>query len=118
MKFIIEPGKIDWWFWTITSVFILAALTGWVPGYYLVIATSALQVIYFTGRHKSLTAFDTQVRIVYLALTLLGLSQAIRFPFYILLLIGTLMVVFTGRCSIALALKYVPWNKQPLVKLQ
>jgi hypothetical protein len=118
MKLIIEPGKIDWWFWTIISVLILTALLGWVPGYYLVMAVSALQVVYFTARHKSLTAFDTQVRIVYFALTLLGLSQTIRFPFYILLLPGTLMAVFFDRCSIALALKCMPWNKECLVKVQ
>jgi hypothetical protein len=34
-----------------------------------------------------------------------------RFPFYIVLLIGTVMVTFTGRCFIALVLKVLPWNK-------
>jgi len=117
MKVIIKPQKIDWWFWTIISIFILTALLGWVPGYYIVMVISALQVIYFTGRHKSLTAFDTQVRIAYFAFTLLGLSQTIRFPFYILLFIGTLMAVFFDRCGIALALKNMPWNKQSVIKI-
>jgi hypothetical protein len=117
MKVIIKPQKIDWWFWTIISIFILTALLEWVPGYYIVMVISALQVIYFTGRHKSLTAFDTQVRIAYFAFTLLGLSQTIRFPFYILLFIGTLMAVFFDRCGIALALKNMPWNKQPVIKI-
>lgn len=117
MKVKIEPGKIDWWFWSITSVFILAALLGWGPGYYLVMAISAFQVLYFTGRHKSLTAFDTQVRIAYFAFTLFGLIQGIRYPFYILLFAGTLMVVLFNRCGIAIALKYMPWNKQTLVKV-
>ena len=118
MEIKMEFNKIDWWFWAITFVFIIFALLGWEPGYYLVMAISALQVIYFYKRHKSMMAFDTQVRIAYFAFALLGLVQAIRFPFYILLFLGTLMVVFFDRCGIALGLKYMPWNKQPVTKLQ
>lgn len=117
MKVKMDPSKIDWWFWSITLFFITSTLFGWVPGYYVVMSISALQIIYFYSQHKSLSAFDTQVRIAYFGLTLLGLSQAIRFPFYILLFLGTLMVVLFDRCGIALALKYLPWNKQPIVKI-
>jgi hypothetical protein len=110
--------KTDWWFWTVTSVFIMVALLGWVPAYYLVMLISAFQIIYFTARHKSLVAFDTQVRIVYFAFTLIGLLDVIRFPFYALLFPATMMAVLFDRCGIALALKYMPWNKQPLIKIQ
>jgi hypothetical protein len=118
MEFKIEPKKIAWWFWTITFVFIIAALFGWIPGYYLVIMISAVQIVYFAVRLRSLFAFDTQVRIAYFLFTLLGLSESIRFPFYILLLIGTFTVIFLDRCGIALALKYMPWNKQQIVNIQ
>ena len=117
MKFKIEIKKIDWWFWTITLIFILSALIGWVQSYIIVMIISALQVIYFGVQLKSLTAFDTQVRIVYFAVTLFGLIEAIRFPLFILLFIGTVMVVFFNRCGIALGLKYMPWNRQGLVKI-
>ena len=118
MKIIIEPKKIDWWFWTITLAFIIAALLGWAPGYYLVVLISAIQVLFFWIRFQSLLAFDTQVRIAYFASALLGLIKAIQFPFFILLFIGTFMVVAFNRCGIALVLNKMPWNKQKVVKIQ
>ncbi len=118
MKFIVEPKKIDWWFWAITFIFIITALSGWIPGYYFVMVISAIQIFVFYKRFKSLMAFDTQVRIVYFALTLLGLLETIRFSFYLLLLLGTFMVVAFNRCGIALVLKKMPWNKQQSVKIE
>jgi hypothetical protein len=112
MKLRIEPYRIDWWFWAVTLVFIITALAGWTPGYFIVIGISAFQVAFIGAREKSITAFETQVRIVYFAFTLIGLSETIRFPFYIFLLLGTIMVVFFGRCSIALVLRCMPWNKK------
>ena len=79
---------------------------------------SAIQILFFWARLKSPKAFDTQVRIVYFALTLLGLIETIRFPLYILLLLGTFMVVAFNRCGIALFLKKMPWNKEPMVRIQ
>ncbi len=117
MKIIVEPKKIEWWLWAVTFLFIIAALLGWVPGYYLVMIISALQIPFFWNRHKSLAAFDTQVRIAYFAFTLVGLSQTVRFPLYLLLLIGTFMVVFFNRCGIALVLKKMPWNKRQVVQI-
>ena len=118
MKVVIEPKKIDWWFWTITLAFIIAALLGWSPGYYLVVLISVVQVLFFWIRCQKLLAFDTQVRIVYFAFTLLGLIKAIQFYFFILLFIGTLLVVAFNRCGIALLLKKMPWNKQIVVNIQ
>jgi hypothetical protein len=118
VKIKIDVHKSDWWFWAVISAFILVALLGWEPGYYLVMLISAFQVIYFYTRHKSLVAFDTQVRIVYFVFTLVGLIDALRFPFYALLFPATMMAVLFDRCGIALALKHMPWNKQPLTKIQ
>ena len=118
MKLIIEPKTIDWWFWAVTFIFIITALTGWIPGYYFVMLISAIQMAFFWNRFKSFIAFDTQVRTAYFAFTLLGLSETIRFPIYLLLLIGTFMVVAFNRCGIALFLKKMPWNKQQTVTNQ
>lgn len=43
----INAADFRWWFWAITLVFILAALVGWAPGYYVVMGISAFQVLYF-----------------------------------------------------------------------
>lgn len=118
MKLTINLQKIDWWYWAVTFFFIGTALIGWTPGYYMVILVSGVQIIHFWVRLKSIIAFDTQVRIVYFAFTLLGLIKIIRFPFYILMFIATLQVVAFNKCGIALFLKKMPWNKHPVVKIQ
>ncbi len=111
MELTINLKDVEWWFWAITLAFIILALISWVPGYYIVMALSGIQILYFTKKEGSLKAFPTQVRIAYFAITLFGLWVAIRFPLYVLILIGTIMVTFTGRCAIALALKVMPWNR-------
>ena len=117
MKLVLEPKKIEWWFWTITFAFIVAALLGWTQGYYLVALISAIQVLFFRIRFQSFLAFETQVRVVYFAFTLLGLINAIRLPLFIVLFIGTFMVVAFNRCGIALFLRKMPWNKHHVVSI-
>ena len=111
MELAINTREIEWWFWAVTLAFIIFALIGWIPSYYIVMAISGIQILYFTQKEGGLMAFPTQVRICYFAITLFGLWAAVRFPLYIVLLIGTIMVTFTGRCFIALVLKAMPWNK-------
>ena len=111
MEIAIKAKEVEWWFWAVTLGFIILALVGWTPGYFIVMAISLSQIFYFTQKEGSFWAFPTQVRIVYFAFTLLGLWAAVRFPLFIVLLIGTVMVTFTGRCFIALVLKALPWNK-------
>ncbi|MBW2678589.1 MAG: hypothetical protein JRD49_13630, partial [Deltaproteobacteria bacterium] len=106
----VEANTLDRWFWFVTFVLILIALFGWVPAFYAVMGISAFQVIYFSKRDGPL-AFTTQMRIFYFVVTLLGLWAAIRFPLFVLLLLGTTMVTFAGRCVLALILKKMPWNK-------
>ena len=38
MELKLNPADIRWWFWVVTLVFIIAALAGWNPGYYIVMA--------------------------------------------------------------------------------
>ena len=117
MEFKINAKDLSWWFWALTLAFIAIALIGWVPGYYIVMFISAIQVLYFFYREKSLIAFPVQIRILYFAFTLFGLWPAVRFPFFILLFLGTVMVTFFGKCSIALILKHMPWNSNRELRL-
>lgn len=117
MKPRLEFADPFWWFWAITLAFIVAAVAGWTPGYYIVMAISAIQVVVFLVRERSAMAFPTQIRIVYFAWTLTGLWAAGRLVFYILLLLGTVMVVFLGRCSISLLLARMPWNRDRTPRL-
>ena len=108
---------IRWWFWAITLGFIVAAVAGWIPGYFLVMAISGIQVLFFLVQEKSLSAFPTQIRIVYFAFTLFGFWLEVRMFIYAILLLGTVMVTFFGRCAIALVLKQMPWNRGCEVRL-
>ena len=65
MELKINAADFRWWFWAITTAFIVAALAGWTPGYYVVIGISAVQVLYFLVQEKSLIAFPVQTRGVY-----------------------------------------------------
>jgi len=117
MQLRINATDIRWWFWAITLVFIVAALAGWTPGYYVVIGISAVQVVFFLLQEKSLVTFPSQIRVVYFAFTLFGLWPEVRPYIYVLLLLGTIMVTFFARCSIALVLKHMPWNRGREVRL-
>jgi hypothetical protein len=100
-----------WWYWAVTFFFILAALAGWPAGYGAVILVSAIQLVHSFVRNRSLVAFPVQIRLVYFAITLFGAWAALRFYVFVLLLIGTFMVVALGRCTIALILRAMPWNR-------
>ncbi len=111
MTFKIFPKSIDWWFWLVTWALIVAAVAGWAPAYYGVIAVSLANVAVKAVGKRSLTAFAVQTRIVYLLLTLPGLWPEVRFWWYLALLAGTTLVVFFDRCTIARVLQHAPWNK-------
>lgn len=117
MKLKIDLNDLHWWFWFITLVFLIAAIAGWTEAYRIVIFISAIQVVYFLIREKSILAFPVQIRLVYFGFTLFGLWPAVRLIFFIILLLGTVMVTFWGKCSIALILKPMPWNKGREVRL-
>ncbi len=105
------------WYWVITFVFIASALAGWLPGYGAVILISALQLGHSFLRNGSVASFPVQIRLVYFGVTLFGLWEGPRFYVYVLLLIGTFMVAFLGRCGIALILQRMPWNRSREVRL-
>jgi len=111
MKLKINTRDIHWWFWFVTLIFIIAALAGWTPAYYIVMAISAVQVVISLAEEKSLASFPVQIRIAYFVLTLFGLWPVVGSIIYIILLLGTVMVTFFDRCMIAMVLKYMPWNK-------
>jgi hypothetical protein len=100
-----------WWYWVATFVLIAAALFGWTLGYGLVIVVGALQLGHSFIRNGSIASLPVQIRLVYFAVTLFGLWEGPRFYVYALLLVGTFMVAFLGRCGIALVLKRMPWNR-------
>lgn len=117
MKSKIDIESLNWWFWFLNLVFIVAAISDWTAGYYLTMIVSLLNWLNCLLKEKSLAAFPAQIRLVYFLVTLTGFWPQGRFYIYVLLLIGTFMVTFLGKCSIALLLKYMPWNKNRKMRL-
>jgi hypothetical protein len=111
MKLKIFPKSTDWWVWLVTWGLIVAALLGWAPAYFGVVAVSTANFAFKAVQKGGLPAFAVQTRFVYLLLTLPGLWPEVRFWWYLALLAGTTMVVFFDRCTIALVLKKAPWNR-------
>ena len=111
MELKIDTRDVHWWFWAVTLVFIVLAVGGMTWAYAAVIAVSAVHVLFMLAQEKSLSAFPTQIRVVYFLFTLFGLWPAARWPMYLVLLLGTVMVTFFGRCAIALVLRQMPWNR-------
>jgi len=109
MEFKIDPRSLHWWFWAMTLVAMIVGLTGRQEGFHAVILVSAVQTAYFWIR-QGLTAFPTQVRTVYCALTVVALFDPTRLLYWALL-VGTIMVTFFDRCIIARVLAHMPWNK-------
>ncbi len=111
MQIKISPNDLRWWFWLVTLLVILAALAGWTTGYYLAISVSLVHALFFLEETKSVKDFETQVRLAYFALTLLGFWPNVRFVVFLLLLAEALMIAFFDRSFIARGLKRMPWNR-------
>ncbi len=113
MRLEIHVDRAEWWLWAATLALVVAALAGWSPGYGAVMGLSAVQVVWFARATGSVVSFPSQVRVVYLAVTLLGLWAPARFWVFLALAAGTAMVTLFDRCVIALALRARPWNRAP-----
>jgi hypothetical protein len=109
MKFKIAPATIDWWYWMLTLLAMIAGFAGRIEGFYAVVALSGVQFIHFLLK-DGFMALTTQVRLVYGAFTVLALLDPSRLLFGVLLL-GTIMVTFFDRCLIAKVLLTMPWNQ-------
>lgn len=120
MKLSINLKSREWWYWALTLVCMVGGLTfnymegeqaaQWSAyGFYGVIIISMVQTIEYVLL-KGATAFPSQVREVYTVFVIFALFDPTRI-FYWMLLVGTVMVTFVGRCIIARVLVMMPWNQ-------
>ena len=109
MKLKIDFKSLEWWYWFITLIAMIAGLSGIVEGFYVVILVSVVQFIHFTIS-RGFTAFPTQVRFAYAFFVIIAFFDP-TYIFYWLLLIGTVMVTLFDTCFIARVLILMPWNK-------
>ena len=111
MQLKIDPNSLKWWIWVATLLVVAAALLGWTAGYYLAISISLVHALFFVEETKSVKDFETQLRLAYFAVTLLGLWPGARLVVFVLLLAETLLIAFFDRSFIARALQRMPWNR-------
>lgn len=110
MRLVIKYRHLDWWFWLVIGLSIGAGLAGWPEGYQVCAVVSAVNLVFYALRERSLTRFMVQVRIVWLAMVLAALWPPLAWLF-IPLFIGMVLVVLFDRCGIARMLILMPWNK-------
>jgi hypothetical protein len=121
MKVFVNPQSREWWYWALTLVSMTVGLAAnymagdeaaqlSAYGFYGVIVISMVQSIEYVVRSGAVY-FPSQVRLVYTAFVIIALFDPTRL-FYWMLLVGTFMVTFFGRCIIARVLALMPWNKE------
>lgn len=109
--FMIEYRAISWWYWLVTVCFLTAGVLGWPAGFQLAIGLTVFQLIHFTIREHSISAFPVQVRLGYLLLLLIALPEKLQLIYWIPM-IGTWAQVLFGYCTMARMVSLMPWNRK------
>lgn len=109
--FMLEYRDISWWYWLVTVGFLTAGVSGWSTGFLLAIGLTIFQLIHFTIRERSFTAFPIQVRAGYLLLLLIALPDQLQLIYWIPT-IGTWAQILFGYCTMARIVSLLPWNRK------
>ena len=109
--FMLEYRAISWWYWLVTVGFLTAGVSGWPTGFLLAIGLTVFQLMHFTFRERSITAFPIQVRLGYLLLLLIALPDQLQLIYWIPT-IGTWAQVLFGYCAMARTVSLLPWNRK------
>ena len=107
----IDYKELSWWYWLVTACLLTAGIAGQQVGFTLAIGLTALQLIHFTIREHSITAFPVQVRFWYLILLLAALPEPLQIIYW-LPTIGTWVQLMFGYCTMARCVSLLPWNQR------
>ncbi len=108
--FMIDYKQIDWWYWFATACLLTAGVAGHATGFVLAIGLSGIQLIHFTMREHSLSAFTVQVRFWFLVLVLAAWPEPMQIVYW-LPVAGTWTRSIFGYCAMARLLSLMPWNR-------
>jgi hypothetical protein len=109
--FMIDCKQLNWWYWFVTACLLTAGVAGYKIGFALAIGLSMLQLVDFTLREQSLTAFTVQVRFGFLILVLAAWPEPMQ-ALYWLPVVGTWARSIFGYCALARLLSLMPWNRR------
>jgi len=115
MKLVMKYNQIDWWPWMLIGSGIGIGLLGFVHGFVMATIISALNLVYYIIRDKSVISFPVQVRLVWMVFMLIAIWPPMSW-FYWPLFAGMVLVVFFDRCGIARVLVKMPWNRDVALK--
>ena len=109
MKLKLDWNEIGWRYWVASWMLIAAGIAGWESGFYLVTALSAFQVLHYSVREKSFTAFPVQVRVAFFVLVLVALMPPFRWLYWIPFL-GLIARITVNYCLLARLVSLFEWN--------
>jgi len=108
--FMVEYKELSWWYWFVTACLLTGGVAGYQIGFYLAIGLTVFQLIHFTIREHSITAFPVQVRFWYLVLLLVALPEPLQIIYWVPA-VGTWAQVIFGYCAMARCVSLLPWNR-------
>ncbi|WP_041673293.1 hypothetical protein [Sulfuricella denitrificans] len=108
--FMIDHKDLSWWYWFATACLLTAGVAGYPMGFFLAIGLTVFQLIHFTIRERSITAFPIQVRFWYLILLLVALPEPLQIIYWVPT-VGTWAQLIFGYCTMARCVSLLPWNR-------
>ena len=109
--FMIDYKQINWWYWFGTACLVTAGVAGHEIGFVLAIGLSVVQLIHFTLREQSMTAFPVQVRFWVLVYMLAAYPEPMQIAYWVPV-IGTWARAIFGYCVMARTVSLLPWNRR------
>ena len=107
-----------WWYWLATALPLAGWLVAGAPeGLAGAVGVTAVQTAHFALRARDPTAFQVQVRVVYLLLLLAGTADPLRFVHW-LQLAGTTAMLTVDYCPLARIVSLAPWNRHEPLTLE
>jgi hypothetical protein len=107
----------SWWHWAATVPLLAGHLAG-LPGCLAAaIVLCGAMAIYFWTHVRGIRPMPVQVRLVYLAMLLLGTLPGMSWLHWVQLVGTTAMIVF-GYCPLVRMLTLLPWNRTDPIQLE
>lgn len=98
-------------YWQLTALLLTAHLAGWSWGLPCVLALNAIQALHFVLWYRHLQNLEVQVRLLYLALLVLGASVPGLHWILVLQTAGLAVRLSVEYCLAARLLVLMPWNR-------
>src|SRR5271170_418081 len=114
--FYINLNDWVWWAWMLTTVLLVAGLSGYNSALAGATAVTAVHGLIVLVRDRSPVANSVQLRAAYVLLLLIGYLPSTRWLYW-LLAAGTFALIVFGYCFLTRVLSLLPWNSREAYSL-